>query len=506
MEADYFWDFLRGNSLSCRYKLPEKLVDSSTNVEVQDRFIQALAQTVLDHPMLQAVIVFADKKRPKFARLEALNLDDVVEWHVVSASKDYGSTTDGVVNEQLDKVFKSPDVLPGWRIVVTSPEQAAFLDVHLLVRHTMLDGESRKIFNTSLLNHLNNPPDHEIQRNLFLQGHTVKIPSQGPEFPPPMEKFGDFSTELKYVFSKSWQELKPSFLQKPSSTQKSWGPFKIGDYQTERRTIRINPLHTQKIIHACRSHNTTITGFLHGIILASLLWECRETVHSQSYSASSAVNLRRFMPSRPKTMPNVEMDPSKTIVNMLTAIDHEFDELAVQNLLRLMETSDQDAVDCRHYEDIVWSVAESTRLTIKEKLDNGLKNDIMSLMKLVPDWRSEKKKSCKKARHESWLVTNLGVFDGQKPTDADEKRNRWYVDHALFAPSVDVARGLFMISAISAKDGDLCLGVAWQTGLGEYVDRIGNRLTRDMHSWCHYIATSEWIDDWVQQPFLEYGS
>ncbi|KAF4960603.1 hypothetical protein FSARC_10439 [Fusarium sarcochroum] len=501
MEADYFLDYLRSNCFSCRYNLPGELVDSSTDEDVHNRFIQALARTIIDNPMLHAVLVNAEGKRPKFARLEELNLHDMVEWRVISKSEDYSQTTDMIINQQVDQVFSNPDTLPGWRILVTRLDGESFLDVHLMVRHTMLDGDSRKILNTSLLGHLNSPIENKEQQSLVLHGHTLKIPSQGPAFPPPMEKYGDFSLGLKFILSLAWQELRPGFLQKPSATAKAWGPFKVDDYKTERRTIRINPEHTQKLIQRCRAHQTTITGFLHGAILASLMWECSDTVQSQSYSATSAVNLRRFMPDRPKAMSDTHMDPAKTIVNMLTVIDHEFDVKSVQNLLQLIKPTDEKPTDCRHYEDIVWATAVETRSSIQKKLNKGLKNDVMGALKLVSDWRSEKKASWKKPRRESWTLTNLGVFDGQKPTNTDEKRNNWHVDHVLFAPSVDVSRSLFMISAISVKDGDMCIGIAWQSGLGEYVDTVGNRLTRDIYSWCNYIATSEWSDDWVQRSF-----
>ncbi|KAI6785500.1 uncharacterized protein J7T54_007143 [Emericellopsis cladophorae] len=453
--------------------------------------------------MLQAVVLHGDTKSPSFARRDSLNLDELVTWHRIPECSNYAMATDKIVNERVDLIFDRPDALPGWRLVVTSAEQSPFLDAHLAVRHTSFDGESRKVFHRTLLDHLNHSLKDDQLSPLFSNGHTLVYPTDGPAFPPPMEEFGDFKIDLGYVLSTAWKELKPACMQKPTATQTSWGPFKPNDYGTERKIVRVDAVNSRKIVDVCRSHKTTITGLLHGIIFASLLWECKSVVESPSFVASSAVNLRRFMPNKPRTMPDVEMDPRKTIVNMLSTVDHEWDEVAVMKLLQLSRPLDEIAEDCRHYEDIVWAVAKSARGDIEKKLDAGLENDVMKLMWLAPDWRSEKKRSCKKARVESWCVTNLGVFDGKRAaTESSGKANdSWEIDHAVFTAVVDAARSLFMVSAASVKDGDLCIGVAWQSGLGEYIDKVGDRLTRDMHSWTNHLATGAWEDNWEQRAF-----
>ena len=508
METDYYWDYRRGNTVTYRYVLPDELADESRHGDAQESLVRALARTTLDHPMLQAVLVDSRERVPQFARIQRLDLDKLVTWHTVEASEDYGTAADRIVNEHVNKRFDEAEALPGWRILATTSGNLGFVDVHLLVRHTMFDGESRKIFHRSLLDHLNNPLSDSESSSLFSHGHTLELASRGDNvaFPPAMENFGKFTLGPGYVVSKTWHELKPSFLAKATETQRSWGAVKTDDYETEYRTIRVDAATAQKIVETCRSHKTTVTGFVHGVVLASLLWECREDVKKQSFLTGSAINLRRFMKDRPRTMPDVEMDPHKTIVNMLTVIDHEFSEADVKRLSALIKPAGENSNDCRHYEDVLWEAARMTRREIEQKLESGLKNDVMSLMKLVHDWRPEKRRMAKKPRAESWTVTNIGAVDGQPSSGSADKSKQWHVDHAVIIPSVDVARSMFVLGVISVKGGDLCISVAWQSGLNDYVARIGERLTQDIHSWCHYVASSgsEWPTNWESRGFSEH--
>ncbi|KAI3390520.1 hypothetical protein diail_9287, partial [Diaporthe ilicicola] len=61
--------------------------------------------------------------------------------------------------------------------------------------------------------------------------------------------------------------------------------------------------------------------------------------------------------------------------------------------------------------EVVWSVSARVRREIEERLDLGIRNDLLGIMKLVSDWRTQQRGEAKKARYLSWLITNLGVID-----------------------------------------------------------------------------------------------
>lgn len=71
-----------------------------------------------------------------------------------------------------------------------------------------------------------------------------------------------FAMTPGFTITNAWKEMKTSFLNmKPIATQLSWGQYKHGP--------------DRKILEACRTRGTTVTGPLHGIIFAILLWGVR---------------------------------------------------------------------------------------------------------------------------------------------------------------------------------------------------------------------------------------
>lgn len=499
MEAQFYHDQYCGTALTCRYILPDNVADMAKHQEVQARLICAISQVILDHPLMQVGMVGEKTKKPSFIRLDSINLEDLIEWYVVGPSEDYAATVDATLSEELDRRFTHPDTRPGWRIAVFRPEGSAFLDVLFNFKHTVSDGTGAKVFHRTLLQHVNNPAADPTQ--LGLQGNILTLNDANINYPPPMDSMGTFSLSLGFIVTSFWKQFKPPFLaKKPTPTQKSWGPYKPGPAKTQRRAIRICPEKTEKLVEACRTHQTTITGLLHGIVFAILLWETRSSGHAASFITSTAIDIRRFMSSEAPGMPGVEIDPHRTIANLLTLMEHEFDEVKVQELSKLMKEP-IEGKGMAHLEDIVWAVAKSVRADVQAKLKRGLKNDIMGLMKFVGDWREEKARAVKKPRHESWQVTNLGIFDGAPSTGEVEKGSGWRIGRAVFSLCAETGRPLFVFSAVTVKDGDMCIDATWQGELNNYVEGIAGRLAPGLHAWLNYIATSEWQEDAMPAAF-----
>ena len=495
----YYNDCYCGTAVTCRYLLPDDVADMTRHQDVQARFLCAVARTILDHPMLLVGLVGDKTKSPAYVRLDSINLDDMIEWRVVGSSEDYAATANACLSEQLDTKFTHLDTRPGWKITVLRSERSAFLDVQFVFRHTTSDGMGAKIFHQSLLEHVNNPDADPSQ--IGLEGSVLTLRHDHVHYPPPMERMGSFSLTPRFTVSTIWKELKPAFLaKKPTRTQLSWGPIKPGPAKTERRTIRIGADKATKILEACRAHQTTVTGLLHGIVFATLLWETRSTGYTASFHSGTAMDLRRFMSAKPAGEPAIEMDPHKTIVNLMTVTGHDFDTATVEQLSKKMKKPDGDK-GMAHMEDVVWTVAKSVRAEIQAKVDQGLKNDVMALMKFVGDWRKEVARAAKKPRPETWQVTNLGVMDGAPPCSTAEGASGWRIGRAVFSVCAETARPLFVFSAMSVKGGDMCVDATWQAELNDYVEGIAERLVPDLYGWLNYIATSEWQEEGMPPAF-----
>lgn len=489
-EAMYFLDQYCGTSVGARYALPNELATMEKHSEVQQRMFRALAQTVLDHPLLQVGVTKPGVKKAGFVKIDEIDFENHIEWHVVSPTEDYAAFADGVVTEQLDRRFTHVDTRPGWRISILRPEGAAYLDVIYFWRHTMHDGTGAKIFHRDLLKHLNNPPVDYFP--LGLTGSVLSLKDKQFRYPPPMTKMTKFSITPGWMLSTAWKELKPAQFARPTHTQQSWGPYKGGRGVTVRRTVRMDVERSKKILSACREHKTTLTGLINGIAFASLLHETADSGGPPSFEASTAIDIRRFMPEKaPGT--GIENDAKNTISNMVTLADHHWTEEAVAQLAKKMKEPIGGKGQA-HMEDIVWAVAREARKDIEGKLESGTKNDIMGIMGLVSDWNKEKKKLLKKPRRESWLVTNLGVMD-MPATKAEDRGNAWSADRAWFSLSAETAKPLFNYAIVGIKGGDVCVDIIWQDELNEYVDRIANTLEGHMYRWMNFIATGEWTDE-----------
>lgn len=81
--------------------------------------------------------------------------------------------------------------------------------------------------------------------------------------------------------------------------------------------------HLSRLIHACRSHQTTLTGLIHALITLSLapLLDLRD---APALSSLTAMDLRRFLPSRPASHPWFR--PEEGMSNYVTLATHTFDE------------------------------------------------------------------------------------------------------------------------------------------------------------------------------------
>ncbi|KAJ2967419.1 hypothetical protein NUW58_g10457 [Xylaria curta] len=112
-------------------------------------------------------------------------------------------------------------------------------------------------------------------------------------------------------------------------------------------------------------------------------------------------------------------------------------------------------------------------------------------MKLVPDWRAQLRTEASKARPYSFVVTNLGVLDGARtpsdPVDDAEDRG-WGIEHSVFAISAEVCGAAFQVSAISARDGALCVGCSWQDCVVDL--KLAEAIVADLARWLRFLGES----------------
>lgn len=514
--ALHLLDLYRSTIVTCRYNIHDKIVDEGVQEQLIDKLEQAIAAAVLRHPFLQVGIVDEDSKCPHWVQLETINLAHHIKWQLLieGSTEEYQSLYNSSLREQLDTKFLNLQTRPAWRVVVLrSKRNLSYLDLMFVWNHPIADGMSGKIFQETVLRHLNDPVS--VTERPLLQNHVLRLSSTAERLPPPMEKMVKFPVSLGFAAATAWQELKPSFLAGEPSTNATWAPIRLEPYETTQRIISLDNSTLQNILSACRQNKTTLTGLLHAAVLISLATQLADK-EAPAFASVTALNLRRHMPS--KSEGPLEFEADQTMANFVSRQIHKFDKTLVRKIRDLAaicrESSIHSNVNCEPslqklagteaLTEVLWAAAARVRGEIQERLDLGLKNDIVGLMGLVRDWRSQMKQDLKKPRAVAWNVTNLGVMDGKlgatEIAQAQDANNDnmpngvsgskgWSVSRAVFSLSADVTEAFIHISPMAIKAGDLTIEISWQRGLID--DNICERLTAGVGEWLRFIGQAQ---------------
>ncbi|KAK9445443.1 Alcohol acetyltransferase [Metarhizium brunneum] len=445
-----------GTVLSVTYIIPSP--------QPQARFEAAIAQTILQHPILQVAITGEDSPDPSFVQLSSVNLRHHITWRSPLAS-----SKEQVLQEQLDTKFTRLDTTPGWRIVILAQEEGT-LDVLFAWNHAICDGISGKAFHESLLAHLNSATPSSAD----LHDGTLNLPPIRA-FPPPATS-AKFPLGPRYLITALWDEYKPPALAHPAR----WAPVRPSPYKTALRSLKLAAGLLQGVLSACRNHGTTLTGLLHALALVSLATSVPPR-EAAGFRSETALDMRRFVQGAGAAL---------AMGNLYSSTHHCFGRRATSRLReRIKRAGGNSGRRKAMLAETVWTVARQVRREIQTALDKGTRDNILGLMRFVKDWRRQMAKYVGKPRMIGWAVTNLGVLDGEPVRDEERTcaGERWRVGEARFTLSAQASGAAISISVISVKGASLCMDVSWQDGLVDAL--IVEKLVTDLGEWLEYLAT-----------------
>lgn len=473
-----------GTIVTCRYVLPSSLTGLEMHKQVVRTFDRAVAQTVVQFPMLQVGLVGESSKKPAWVALPSLDLAYHIEWQVLADSDNYQEKFQASLQYQLDTEFDHLETRPGWRLFMTRMETGGFVEVMFAWNHANCDGMSGKIFHQTLLKSLNYPDNSISSLPNSTAISTVVSPGS---FPPAQEKLAKYPVTLRYALSEVWHTFGPSSFSSKAMAMATWAPVHLHPFETNTRSISIDHYTLARILGGCRKHETTLTGLLHAIVLVSLAaYLPKET--ASAFSSATAMDQRRFMTKEMKDPKYAWLDPHKSIQNCVSSIYHTFDSHMVDDIRALSRVYNWGLQPVRVLEGCIWSTAKTVREDIEKRLDLGLTNSVIGLMKLVRDWQEYHRDNEKKSRALSWLITNIGVIESEPESEATpaEKGDSWVIDDAKFTLSSDVSGPFLLISSVSVKGGNLAIHVSWQ----EHADsnHIGAQLAKDLEAWFRVLG------------------
>ena len=498
----YALDQYRGTSVSCRYAIPPNLIDPTQRTKLIDIVNTAISDNVLKHAVLQVGIANADTKRPIFVQLDSLDLRKHIDWRFIAASVDFDAALQELTALQLDATYPDLEKQPGWTIVVLHQHGTDFLEILFTWNHPHADGMSGKIFHQGLNRSLNAQKRVNTQQDM--DANTLKLPSSPPMLPPPIEQIMKLPLGMKYLFKALVDDSKPRVLLCRDPTLAHWAPITTSPYKTRFRSFTIEERALSKVLAACKQHQTTLTGLFHGLILASLASHIQEK-DASGFQAATTINIRRFVPPAPPGYPWLE--PERTMGNLASLLHHTFNPELVARVRSCHTTpalKTDVSVLSKALADLIWDVAARVRGEIADKLDLGVKNDVVGTLKFVCDWRSQMKNAARKPRQASWMVTGLGVLGGDEnsPPAHDHDNtgalnggeqchtiDAWRLRRAQFALSAEVPAAALMISPMTAAGERLCVGASWQDGVVDTA--LGERVMADLERWLGQIGVSQ---------------
>ncbi|CAH0051425.1 unnamed protein product [Clonostachys solani] len=480
----------RGTVVAASYCPPSNLTGSGSLDALKARFTDAVTRVALAQPHLHVGIAGEDTAKPTFIRLEALDLRNHVHWKTfddaVSREKQYLEE----LKLQLDSRYDNLATQPGWRVIILHDAGAESIEVLYVWNHPHHDGMGGKIFHQQLFQHLNNKENISEPLTYKLQDDPecliVKLPESSDRLPPPPEVLTAFPMTTPFLLKKLWKEVKPYSFFPPTSVHATWAPVKLEPFTTRFQSFSIDNDTVVKVVASCRRHQTTVTGLLHALVLLSLSSGLGDM---KGFAARTPYDLRHYLPSHTKEYP--WLVPKETICNYVSILDHEFHPDLVAKI-RADFSPDRVAAEEPLSADIlhtVWSVAARVRQEIKDRLDSGIVNDMIGIMKFAGDWRPQQESEARKPRYLSWLVTNLGVLEGGLGKAENERQgDDWTIHRTQLFLSTEVPSAAISVAASTIKDGQMDITCSWQDCVVD--PDLGANLMRNLNRWLTEIGSS----------------
>lgn len=394
-----------------------------------------------------------------FVHLDSIDLSRLV------TSKEVPFTTqqehDAAVSRQHelchDTKFKDLSTLPPWRVVIMRPQGQEYIDVVLSYHHALMDGTAGRLFHERVLTQLINANANATSDGKF---NTVLSFPQPPTMPVPQEECVPFSLAKMYMVKTLWNHFGPSFLRKKSPEVWSSAPTDFSvPYVTRIRAVDVDAETVKALLQACRAHSTTITGLIHGLVLAALA----KRVESNALCGTTPITLR----------PYAQPPPEKLSV-FITGHNVLFTEEMTAQMR-------QEPTDAK-----IWAAAAHVRAKLGEKLAELPQNDVMGMMHHVKDWKAFFRAKDGKPREHSWEVSNVGVLKAPE----NEKHA---IIRIMFTNGVMITGACLAFNTASVAGGPLTIGMSWQDTVVD--EDMAQGIAGDLEQWLdRFKATGAFLD------------
>ncbi|KFA52247.1 hypothetical protein S40293_00490 [Stachybotrys chartarum IBT 40293] len=481
--AQHLYRYQLGNSLICRYSVPADLARPEKDAELRQAFEEAVGRVVLKHPMLQVGVAGEETRKPVFVELQSLGMKRHVEWRTIDEAADAEQGLMELMVKELDRPFVDLATVQPWRVLVLRAEASRELIAAFIWNHALLDGMSAKMFHSGVLLHLN---FHSCTPLPLDENGVLTLPSVRARLPPPMEKMATYTVGKRFAASELLSELRPAALSTKSTTDASWAPIPAAmSVKTRLHSFSVGPDALGRLLGRCRAGKTTVTGLLNALAAVCFARALPAEV-APGFKGVSVVNMRQVTPAGPPQCP--WLVPDETMANVVSVQDHPFSPKMVGEIrAHHAAASSQESRYTAALEADVWAAAAAVRQQLVDKLARGVNNDVVGLFKYVPDWRTYIRELARKPRPTAWLVTNLGVLDGNPLERGGD--DGWSITRTALALSAPVLNSAVEFGVSSTKGGDMVVVVDWHDAGVDAELVLG--IVQDIRGWLDYLAAKE---------------
>ncbi|KAH6617987.1 hypothetical protein B0J18DRAFT_451342 [Chaetomium sp. MPI-SDFR-AT-0129] len=458
--AMYQLDQYRGTTVSCRYEIPPHLAAAESRAQLEEAVKVAVT--------------------PSWVQLPSLDLTQHIKWLYLPEHDRFENKVQEIFCAQLDDRF--PDVAirqPDWTLTIIRQGNAPAIEVLLTWNHPRFDAMGAKVIHEDLLerlNALNNGP-HE---RTGLDGDVLTLPPTAPVLPTPLEGLKRLPVDLKYLIKAFWEETRPEFLNRDVSWA-VWCPVRPSPYKTQFRTFFIDNASLLAIQALCRQNQTTITGLINGLALIAFSSRL-DVAAAPAFQSSTVVDHRRNLPPAPQ--PDAPWGRSdRAVSNYVTQCLHKWDTALVARGGRDLSADLQREL---------WALSAQNRREIVDRLEAGLRNDVVGLFQYVTDWKQTMRGMANRTRQFSWLVTNIGVLDGGNASTTTttagggDDGQKWSIGRAQFGLSTEVPAAAIEFSPVSVAGRGMSVSASWADVAVDVA--MGEGIMADLERWLGQLA------------------
>jgi hypothetical protein len=448
--AQHHVNFHTKVQLTALYKVPKLLILSEDSNGFERLLYAALAETISHHPIMSAVLEGYGTSKPKWRRLDKINLRKLVT--VV----DKDTPPMEWIQKEHCLSFDHVDELPLWRIVAalspesTEQEQHVHFNLGGFFFHGIADGISTAAFHLTFLDALNKVAEGEISLSTEPLG-VAAIVQAPPDQPllPNLEMSGSLRLELKFILKTIFKDLIH-----PTADPQHWsGPVISDSPDPAIPNFRLSSIPwpvVDELVTRCRREQTTITALIVTLLTARIAALHPEYLH---FSCSVPYSLRKLTGHGPRDM-GCYVSSTRVAFSTSASNDSGFISCAVGDT-----DEEENAVDNSR----VWASARECTRHIRNAVDKR-SNHTVSLLKYIADLRKYFLDMRGRERKYSCEATNIGVINGWIAEDGLPVGQASF-DRAIFTGNVSRFSGPFCLSICTVKNGLMTIVLGWEQGV-----------------------------------------